>query len=242
MNALNTFLFAALPYVTLVVFLVGTIYRYRATSFKYSSLSSGFLEKRTLFWGAVPFHWGIMFLFFGHLIAFLIPSGVLAWNSNPIRLLVLEVTAFIFGLCVLWGLIMLITRRLMSPRIRSVSNFMDVVIVSLLVAQTVLGLWTAWAFRWGSSWFASTLTPYLRSIFVLQPDIAAVSALPWVVKLHIVGAFLIVLLIPFSRLVHVLVVPLHYLWRPYQRVIWNWNKEKVRNPRSGWGMSKPKNT
>ena len=242
MQALDTFLFAGLPYVALAVFLVGTIYRYRATSFKYSSLSSGFLEKRTLFWGSMPFHWGIMILFFGHLIAFLIPSGVLAWNSHPVRLLILEVTAFVFGLAVLWGLIMLIVRRLTSARIRSVTNYMDIVILVLLVAQTVLGLWTAWAFRWGSSWFAATLTPYLRSIFVLQPDTAAVSALPWVVKLHVVGAFLIVLLIPFSRLVHILVVPVHYLWRPYQRVIWNWGKDKVRDPNTGWGVTDPKNT
>ena len=242
MNALDSFFFIALPYIALVIFLVGTIYRYRATSFKYSSLSSGFLEKRTLFWGSMPFHWGIMFLFFGHLAAFLIPNSVLAWNSHPVRLLVLEVTAFVFGLCVLWGLIMLFIRRITSPRIRSVSNYMDVVIVGLLFAQTILGLWTALAFRWGSSWFASSITPYLRSIFSLQPDIAAVSALPWVVKLHIIGAFLIVLLIPFSRLVHILVVPFHYLWRPYQRFVWNWEKDKVRDPRAGWGATKPKNT
>jgi len=190
----------------------------------------------------MPFHWGIMILFFGHLIAFLIPSGVLAWNSHPIRLLILEVSSFVFGLAVLWGLIMLIVRRLTSDRIRSVSNYMDFVVVGLLVAQTVLGLWTAWAFRWGSSWFAATLTPYLRSILVLQPDTAAVSAMPWVVKLHIVGAFLIVLMIPFSRLVHILVVPLHYLWRPYQRVIWYWGRDKVRDPNTEWTVTKPKNT
>jgi nitrate reductase gamma subunit len=242
MTALNTFLFTALPYVALIVFLIGTIYRYRATSFKYSSLSSGFLEKRTLFWGSVPFHWGIIFLFFGHLIAFLFPRGVLAWNSQPVRLLILEVTAFAFGLCVLWGLITLIVRRVSSARIRTVSNYMDVVIVTLLVVQTILGLWTAWSFRWGSSWFAATLTPYLRSIFTFQPDIAAVSALPWVVRLHITGAFLIILLIPFSRLVHLLVVPFHYLWRPYQRVIWYWDRDKVRDPDTRWSMTGPKNT
>ncbi len=242
MNALDSFFFISLPYISLAIFLIGTIYRYRATSFKYSSLSSGFLEKRTLFWGSMPFHWGIMFLFFGHLIAFLVPSGVLAWNSHPVRLLILEVSAFVFGLCVLWGLGLLIFRRLTSSRIRSVSTHMDVLIVSLLVAQTVLGLWTALAFRWGSSWFAASVTPYLRSIFALQPDIAGVSALPWVVKLHIIGAFLIVLLIPFSRLVHILVIPLHYVWRPYQRVMWNWEKKRIRNPRSGWGEAKPKNT
>ncbi|WP_457653256.1 respiratory nitrate reductase subunit gamma [Rhodocaloribacter sp.] len=242
MNALNLFLFVALPYVALVVFLIGTIYRYRAVRFTYSSLSSEFLEKRALFFGAMPFHWGLLFLFFGHLIAFLIPRGVLAWNGDPMRLLILEVAAFAFGLSVLWGLVVLFVRRLTRPRIRVVTNVMDVVILALLIAQAVLGIWTALAFRWGSSWFAAVLTPYLRSLFILNPDVAAVGALPWVVKLHVVGAFLLVLLIPFSRLVHLLVVPLPYLWRPYQRVIWYWNKEKVRDPHAGWTVTKPENT
>ncbi|MFQ5583242.1 MAG: respiratory nitrate reductase subunit gamma, partial [Calditrichia bacterium] len=90
-------------------------------------------------------------------------------------------------------------------------------------------------------WFAAVLTPYLRSIFIFQPDIRAVSALPWLVKLHIVGAFLIFGLIPFSRLVHILVVPLHYIWRPYQRVIWNWSKKQVRNPNAKWTFTDPTN-
>lgn len=242
MQALDTFLYVALPYIALVVFLVGTIYRYRASKFQYSTLSSGFLEKRTLFWGSMPFHWGLVFLFFGHLAAFLIPRSVLAWNSEPARLLILEVTALVFGLSVLWGLVMLIIRRLSSARIRSVTSTMDILIVVILLIQTVLGLWTAVNFRWGSSWFASSITPYLRSIIVLQPDTAALIVLPWSIKLHVVGAYLIVLLIPFTRLVHLLVVPVHYLWRPYQRVIWNWNKEKVRDPREGWSITRPKNT
>jgi hypothetical protein len=29
-------------------------------------------------------------------------------------------------------------------------------------------------------------------------------------------------------LVHMLVVPIHYLWRPYQLVIWNWNRKRIR--------------
>ena len=119
---------------------------------------------------------------------------------------------------------------------------MDIVIVVLLLVEVCLGLWTAWQYRWGSSWFAATLTPYLRSIFVFDPEIAAVSAMPWPVKYHIVGAFLIVLLIPFSRLVHVLVVPFHYIWRPYQRVIWYWKRDRVRNPDTEWTVTRPKNT
>ena len=241
MQPLDTFLFTGFPYIAIVVFLVGTIWRYRATSFKFSALSSGFLEKRQLFWGSLPFHWGLMMLFFGRLIAFLIPGSVLAWNSDPVRLLVLEVAAFAFGLSVLWGLINLLIRRFSSSRIRSVTQPMDVIIEVVLLAQTVLGLWTAYAFRWGSSWFAASLTPYLKSIFFLQPDASAIIAMPWTIKYHVVGAFLIIALIPFTRLVHVLVVPLHYLIRPYQRVIWNWKRESIRNPASEWTPTRPEN-
>ena len=87
MTILNTFLFIIMPYLALVIFFIGTIYRYRNVKFQISSLSSEFLEGKKLFWGSVPFHWGMLFLFFGHLIAFLIPSSVLLWNSHPVRLL-----------------------------------------------------------------------------------------------------------------------------------------------------------
>jgi nitrate reductase gamma subunit len=46
------------------------------------------------------------------------------------------------------------------------------------------------------------------------------AAMPVVVKLHVFNAFMIMALFPFSRLVHVVSVPLTYLSRPYQIVIW----------------------
>ncbi len=240
-NALNNFFLIAFPYLALVVFVIGSVWRYRSTKFKFSSLSSQFLEGRQLFWGSVPFHIGILFLFFGHLIAFLIPRGVLAWNSHPVRLIVLEVTAFIFGVAVLIGLAYLFYRRLSRPRIRIVTSKMDYAIIGLLLVQVFTGLWVAFSFRWGSSWFASVLTPYLWSIVMFQPDISAVGALPWVVKLHIVGAYGIIFLIPFSRLVHFLVPPIDYLWRPYQRVIWYWKRGDIRHPGTPWSLKRPKN-
>ena len=241
MNALDIFFFIGFPYIALAVFLIGSIYRYRATGFKFSSLSSQFLEGRKLFWGSVPFHWGMLFLFFGHLIAFIMPDTVLAWNSQPLRLIILEISAFVFGITVLIGLFNLINRRLSNPRLKVVTNNMDIAIYLVLLIQVVSGLWIAYNFRWGSSWFASTLTPYLWSIFTLQPDIAAVSAMPWTVKLHIIGAFLIIFLIPFSRLGHFLVPPIDYIWRPYQRVIWYWKRGQVRNPDTKWSIHRPKN-
>lgn len=241
MAILNTFLFVILPYLALSVFFIGTIYRYRKVKFQISSLSSEFLEGKKLFWGSVPFHWGMLFLFFGHLIAFLIPRSVLLWNSHPVRLLVLEIAAFAFGLSMLAGLANLIYRRWTNDRIRVVTTWMDHVVEVLLIAQVILGLWVAIEYRWGSSWFASSLTPYLRSIFLLDPRMDAVVAMPIIVQLHIVGAYLIVLMFPFSRLMHALVAPLDYLWRPYQRVMWNWDKDRVRSTVTKWSIYRPKN-
>ncbi len=73
---LNQFLFVIFPYAALAVFLVGSIYRYKNKGFSVSSISSQFLEGRKLFWGSQPFHWGLLILFFGHLIAFLFPSVI----------------------------------------------------------------------------------------------------------------------------------------------------------------------
>lgn len=242
MNPVDILLLIALPYTALVLFFVGTIYRYKFKKFQVSSLSSQFLETKQLFWGSVPFHWGILFIFFGHLIAFSFPSGVLAWNSQPVRLLILEITGFIFGISMLVGLINLFIRRYTQPRLRPVTNKMDLVIYILLIFQTFMGLWIAYNFRWGSSWFSTILTPYLYSIFTLHPDISAVEVLPWAVKLHIIGAYCIIGVIAFSRLIHFLVLPLNYLWRPYQQVRWNWDRKKVRNTKTPWSIHRPKNT
>jgi nitrate reductase gamma subunit len=241
MSNFYSFLFIALPYLALAIFFAGTIYRYKLGKFKISSLSSEFLESKKLFWGSVPFHWGLVFLFFGHLIAFLIPSSVLAWNSDPLRLIILEVAAFTFGLSMLIGLLNLLYRRWTDKRVKVVTTGMDITVELLILGQVVLGIWVAYSYPWGSSWFAASLTPYLWSIFSLDPQINAVIAMPWEVQLHIIGAYLIVLLFPFSRLMHALVAPIDYLWRPYQRVIWNWNRKTIRSPKTTWTVNQPKN-
>ena len=221
MNTLNTFLFVAFPYVAVITFTVGVLYRWRQKGFTVSSLSSQFLEGKSLFWGTVPFHIGLLVVLAGHLVAFLMPQATLAWNAQPMRLIILEGTAFVFGLTVLIGLAALMYRRLTNARIRAVTTPMDIVIELLLLAQVVLGCWVALGYRWGSSWFAADLTPYLWSLVRLSPETGAVFALPWVIKLHVAGAFVILFMVPFTRLSHVIVAPLNYLVRPYQQVIWN---------------------
>ncbi len=241
MNLFNNVLFIALPYVAIVTFFVGCVWRYRTSGFKYSSLSSQFLEGDRLYFGAVLFHWGILIVFCGHLLTFLFPAATLTWNSDPIRLIVLEGLAFTFGLSVLVGLVFLFLRRVTNPRVRMVTSRMDIALELLIALQAVLGCWIALGYRWGASWFASDLTPYLRSIFKLQPRIDAVVAMPPVIQAHIVGAFVLIALIPFTRLVHFLVAPFHYIWRPYQQVIWNWDRKSIRSPKTVWTTHRPKN-
>jgi len=241
MDTLNSFLFIGLPYAALAIFIAGTIFRYTKYGYKVSSLSSEFLEGRRLFWGSQPFHWGILFLFLGHLIGFLIPRSILLWNGHPVRLLLLEITGFIFGLSAFIGLVNLFVRRITEPRLKVVTNKMDILIELILLLQIFVGLYIAFNYRWGSSWYASVMAPYLWSIFKFNPDIQAIVALPWMVKLHIIGAYLIVLLFPFTRLVHFLVAPLHYIGRPYQIVIWYRDRKSIRNPQSPWVINYPKN-
>jgi nitrate reductase gamma subunit len=242
MDLINNFLFGALPYAAFAVFLVGSIYRYRTNGFKYSSLSSQFLEGGGIYIFAVLFHWGILVVFLGHLITFLFPGLSLAWHSSSVRLIVDEIVIFTFGLAVLIGLVGLFIRRISHPRMRVVTTRMDIVIELLLLAQIVFGLWIALGYRWGYYWFASDMSPYLWSIVKFGPQVEAVSAMPWVIKAHIVGAFIILGILPFTRLVHFLVAPFHYTWRDYQQVIWYWDRKRVRDPATAWTTTRPRNT
>ena len=242
MDSIDNFFFTAYPYMVLIVFLVGTIYRYRKKGYQVSSLSAQFLEGRVGFWGSVPFHWGILMILLGHLVVFLFPAAVIAWNSNPTRLLIHEGVNFTFAVALVLGLIALILRRLLHPRIRVVTTKMDLFIEFFLLAQVLLGCWIALNYRWGSTWFAADLSPYLWSLIMLDPQPATVIAMPLAVKLHIVFAFSIFLVFPFTRLVHILVAPFHYIWRPYQVVIWYWDRKQIRRTSTAWSERRPRNT
>ncbi len=218
-------LFAVLPYVALFTFLLVTIQRYRSRAFTYSSLSSQFLENRQHFWAMVPFHYGIIILLFGHLIGLLIPRTVLMWNAHPVRLYILEVSALAFGVLTLVGLLSLIVRRTRTSKVRVTTSVVDWVIYVMLLVQVISGIGAAVLYPWGTSWYASAAAPYLQSVFLLQPEISYVVGMPWLVQLHIVNAFVIIALFPFTRLVHILVIPNPYLWRKPQVVRWYGRKE-----------------
>ncbi len=218
---LDTVLFVALPYVSVALAVFGGIHRHRTDRFSYSSFSSQFLESRALFWGSVPWHYGIVVILLAHLLAAMFPGAWSALVSNPLRLYVLEVTGLALAAASIVGLLLLLARRIVDARVRTVTSTMDWVLLATLLVQVVLGTWVALVYRWGSDWYLHTAVPWLFSLLVLHPRIEHVATLPWIVKLHFIGGFVVIGLFPFTRLVHVVAFPVGYLWRPWQIVLWN---------------------
>jgi nitrate reductase gamma subunit len=224
----DVFLYGAFPYLAFALAIGGGLYRYYRDRFSFSSHSSQLLEKRLLFWGSVPWHYGIVTLLIGHLIGLLIPGSVADFNGAPVRLYILETTAFGLGLVALVGIVLLIVRRMSSPYAGAVTTRMDAVLLFLLLVQLLAGLYTAVFQRWGSWWYLSNAVPYLVSLVTLTPQIDYARTLPLVTQIHTVNAFLLVAIFPFSRLVHIFTLPITCLWRPYQTVVWNRRRREMK--------------
>lgn len=214
-------LFVAIPYAAVLIAVVMTVYRYRNNRFSYSSMSSQLLENSVLSWASVAWHYAILLILTAHVLATLFPGAWAALLGGQFRLYVIEITGMGLALLAIIGMGLFIVRRLVNPRVRVVTTRGDWLLLVALLAQVILGFVTAFAYRWGGLWYLHTATPWLESLVRLSPDTAAVTALPWLVKLHFVGGFVIIALIPFTRLIHALTIPIEYLWRPYRVVVWN---------------------
>jgi nitrate reductase gamma subunit len=217
----DSFLFGVFPYVAAATFVVGVAWRARAASASFTSRSSEFLEKKALFWGSVPWHYAILAILAAHLLALVFTR---AWGrllGDPARLVVLEVIGLALGIWATLAIVLLIARRIATPRLRVVTTWVDWIVLALLLVQVATGVEIALTLRWGSVWYLHTAVPWLESLVRLAPQVDYAGLLPGVVKLHAASAFVLLAVAPFSRLVHALAVPVSYLWRPYQVVVWN---------------------
>jgi len=225
----NTILFVIFPYISLTLFITVSIYRSIYRPFTISSMSSQLLERKKLYWGSISFHYGVILVLLGHLLALLLPQSLRLWNNVPIRLYLLELTGLALGIWALVGLCILLWRRLSERRIRVVTSPMDLVVLIFLLVSMVTGVLVATLYRFGTFWFTAIFTPYLASLFTFQPNLGLIAPLPWLIKLHVLNFFILLAVFPFSRLVHIFTYPVGYLIRPWQLVVWN------RKPRPNQG-------
>ncbi|NCO51144.1 MAG: respiratory nitrate reductase subunit gamma [Deltaproteobacteria bacterium] len=213
-------LFGVFPYVAMALAIGVGLYRYTIDRYSWSSQSSQFLESRALFWGSLPWHYALLLILLAHFLAFLIPAGWGSLLGSPARLILLEVTGMALGITTLIALVILILRRVSNDRVNAVTSRIDWLLLAVLLVQVTSGVYIAISLRWGGTWYVHTVSPWLWSLLKLDPQISYLANLPWIVQLHAVNAFLLVAIFPFSRLVHVVSIPLGYLGRPYQVVIW----------------------
>jgi nitrate reductase gamma subunit len=216
----NSLLFGIFPYIALTLAVAVTAYRMVYRPFSVSAQSSQLLEQKRLFFGSVAMHWGLVIVLLGHLVALLLPKGLLLWNAVPVRLYLLEITGLALGIWALFGTYLLLARRISVARVRSASTPMDYLVLVVILISALTGVLTAVLYRYGSFWFPAVMTPYLWSILTLQPRPELIRDLPFWTQLHVFNFWLFLAVFPFSRLVHVITVPLGYALRPWQIVIW----------------------
>lgn len=220
---LNTLLFGIYPYIALVVLVLGTVLRYDREPYSWRSGSSQLLRRKQLYWGSILFHVGVLVIFFGHLIGLLTPIQVFdaLGISHTAKQVLAIVAGGIAGVMAIVGATLLVHRRLFDARVRATSSSSDTLIIILLWLQLLLGLATipislqhldghemVKFMNWAQGIFTFN---FAASSYVAEASL--------IFKAHLFLGLTILLLFPFTRLVHMLSAPLQYLWRPGYQVV-----------------------
>lgn len=222
-DAFNTALFGIYPYICLAVFILGSIIRYDREPYTWRANSSQLLRRKQLILGSVLFHVGILIIFFGHLIGLLTPIVVFdAFGiGHGFKQVMAIVVGGVAGVVCLVGATMLLHRRFTDPRIRATSSFSDNAILVILYVQLVLGLLTIFvSLQHLDGGEMVKFMAWAQGIFTFNPSAADnIADANFIFKLHLILGPTILLLFPFTRLVHMFSAPVRYLWRPGYQVV-----------------------
>ncbi|GAA6202665.1 respiratory nitrate reductase subunit gamma [Aquicoccus sp. SU-CL01552] len=231
---MHHFLFGIYPYIALTVLIFGSIARYETEPFTWKSSSSQLLRRRQLIIGSVLFHVGVLVIFFGHLGGLLTPIWIFdaVGISHGAKQLLAVIAGGVAGVMALAGGGMLFHRRWTDPRIRRTSSFADIGILALLLAQLVLGVGTIFVSLQHLDGHEMTkFMAWAQGIFTFDGQAASyIEDVALVFKLHLFLGLTIFLLFPFTRLVHMLSVPLRYLWRPGYQIVRSRRKTVTKTP------------
>lgn len=221
MDYINYFCFQIFPYIAIAVFLIGSWARFDHASYTWRTGSSQLLSGKWMRLGSNWFHVGIILILMGHFVGLLTPHAVYEpFITSAQKQLLAMVAGGIFGLMCFVGLTILLLRRLFNPRIRATSTGRDILVLVLLYVQLLLGL---------ASIVVSTghmdgsqmvkLGEWAQHIVTFRLGAADyIADAHWIYKSHVFLGLVLVLIFPFTRLVHVWSIPLGYLTRPYQIV------------------------
>lgn len=211
---MSIFLWSVYPYLCLTLLVVGSLWRYSSDQIGWTAKSSEIFEKRLLRIGSPLFHYGIIFVFLGHVAGLLVPLGAYRVLGVPAETYhrVALLMGGLSGLAALAGLLLLLYRRLTVVRVRRHSSAGDVVALGLLLLTVALGL--AMTLSQGLQRipyeYRASVGPWIRSVLFLHPAVGLMQGVPLLLQLHVLAAFAVFAATPFTRLVHIFSVPLAY--------------------------------
>ena len=189
-------LFAVGPYVALALALLGMLIRL-ALPLEPATRTRQLHRIRLLLWSTAAWKVGVLALVGGHLLPVLLPHGLLSWNDDSLRLLILEGVGFGFGGLAFAGLWIGIRR---SRNEGLPFGMADTILATALLFAVGSGLLLAMLHRWGSTWSVTVLVPYVQSLVSLTPRGELMAGLPFLARLHVLSALALVALAPFSSL------------------------------------------
>lgn len=216
-------LFGIYPYIALGVLAIGSIIRFDREPYSWRSGSSQLLRRKQLMWGSVLFHIGVLFVFFGHLVGLLTPIELFdaLGISHGAKQLLAIIAGGIAGVMAIIGASLLIHRRFFDPRVRAASNVSDNMIILILWVQLALGLATIplSAGHLDGHEMVKFMN-WAQGIFTFRSDAAGhIADVHIIFKLHLFLGLTILLIFPFTRLVHMLSAPVRYLWRGGYQIV-----------------------
>lgn len=218
----NQLMFGVFPYIALSVFVVGSIVRFDREQYSWRTGSSQLLRRKQLMWGSNLFHLGVLFLFMGHLVGLLTPHAIYSHViSAETKQMVAIVAGSTAGLVCFVGLLILMHRRFLDPRVRRTSTFSDNAILVILFVQLSVGLVTVpFSLEHSDASIMLRLSAWAQGILTFRPGVAQnVAGLAWPYQVHLLLGMTIFLLFPFTRLVHMLSAPIWYLNRKGWQVV-----------------------
>jgi nitrate reductase gamma subunit len=205
------------------VLVIGSIARYETDPFTWKTSSSQLLRRKQLILGSVLFHLGILVIFFGHFVGLLTPIQIFdaLGISHSAKQLLAMGAGGIAGVLSLIGGLLLLHRRLFDSRIRKTSSFADIGILAIIVLQLILGIGTIFISAQHLDGHEMTkFMTWTQKIVTFRAGAAEeIADVALIFKLHMFLGLTIFALFPFTRLVHMLSVPVRYLLRPGYQIV-----------------------
>ena len=221
-NALDFFLFQIYPYIAMAVFILGSILRFDRDPYSWRTKSSQLLRRKQLIVGSILFHLGILTVLAGHFVGLLTPIAVFDALGIPhgAKQILAIAAGGIAGFCCLIGLCMLLHRRLFDSRIRHNSSIADIMVLFLLLVQLLLGLATIpLSMQHLDGHEMVKFMNWAQHVVTFRGNAHSfIADVNVIFKLHITLGLTLLVVFPFTRLVHALSAPVGYLTRPYQIV------------------------